>query len=79
MLSRGIEKSTVVRILDSPVETIRDEHEGTMKCHGKDTDPYTKRERCIVIIFVILNNTRKVITAMPTDRGGKRKLGFSNI
>jgi hypothetical protein len=79
MLARGIEKITVTRILDSPTEIIRDEHEGTLKCHGKDVDPYTKRERCIVVIFVNLNNTRKVITAMPTDKGGKRQLGFNNI
>lgn len=79
MVARGIEEDTVIRILKSPGEVIRDLHEGTFKCHGKDIDPYTKKERCIVVVFVNFNNRHKVITAMPTDMGGKRKLGFSNL
>jgi hypothetical protein len=68
-----------MRIMNNPSEVIEDKHEGTLHCYGSAIDPYTKHERFIMIVYIKLNSTAKVITVMWTDRGGLRAHGFSNI
>jgi hypothetical protein len=79
LVARGFNKEDIVRIVNKPEEVFMEKHEGTYHCWGHAVDPYTKKERCLVIIYVNLNNSAKVITAMWTDRRGLQAHGFSNI
>ena len=77
---RGIRRSDITKIINDPIETIRDAHTGRYKSYGKAIDPYTKERVYVIIIHTPFNTNVKIITAMAVNsKGGLKAHGFSNF
>jgi hypothetical protein len=80
IISRGVEESDIVRIINMPLETIYDEYEEDYKTYGTAIDPYTKESFYLIIVHTALNTHVKIITIMwVNSEGGLRAHGFSNL
>jgi hypothetical protein len=77
---RGIRRSDITKIINDPIETIRDAHTGRYKSYGKGIDLYTKERVYVIIIHTPLNTNVKIITVMAVNsKGGLKAHGFSNF
>ena len=79
-ISRGIEETDIERIINTPTETIYDEHEETYHSYGSALDPYTKEPYYLIVVHTAFNTYVKVITVMwVNSKGGLKAHGFSNL
>lgn len=76
---RAIDIKDIEKVINDPLETFYDKERQNYKSFGKSKDPLIKEQPYLVLIHSKINSSVTIITAVWTDKGGLKAIGFSKF